>query len=351
MRRKLVVDVVDHLLQVRELLHATRERRLDGLLVEVHLAHARLVALRGRPEQLQRFAQRPRPLHRRAIADGKDGAVAPLDAQVLVRRQTAAVLLRPRRKLVHDLLAQRVELDPGAPHAEPRGDFLDGAGDGVLHHHAILLHLLHLLVQEALDVGSLEKVGGVLGDAAIVRAQDLLLQVDDGDLDVREQTTGVHLRHVLVHHVVQLRRELDARRPGADDDEREQLLEPRLGDVGERRALEPLVHLAAELRGVRDLLKEHGVLLDARDAERVGHRAHRGDEVVVVHVERVPRAVVGILRALERRVLSTAHDLLPHRVDVDAARLVVLVALLRDGPPDGLNDRALLHRARRRAGQ
>ena len=99
-----------------------------------------------------------------------------------------------------------------------------------------------------------------------------------------------------------------------------------------------------------DLLEEHAVLLDARDPERVRDSPDGGDEVVVLDVERVPLARLAfIVEALG--VGGSARDLFRRCVDVDARRLVVLPALLGDGPSDGLDDGSLLDGARGGAGE
>ena len=78
------------------------------------------------------------------------------------------------------------------------------------------------------------------------------------------------------------------------------LLQALLRDVRQRRGCRSARSPRPELVGADNLLEEHGVL-DARDAEGVRDGADGGDEVVVLHLERVPGAGVGVLVALERR--------------------------------------------------
>mmetsp|Transcript_8228 Transcript_8228/g.20797 ORF Transcript_8228/g.20797 Transcript_8228/m.20797 type:complete len:502 (-) Transcript_8228:106-1611(-) len=347
---------------MRELRLAAGQRRLERLLVKVHLAHGVAqqvdLALGGHGEELLSLGHGLGALDGGAVADGPDGAGAALHAQVLVARQRAPVLLGPLGQGVDDLLAQRVQLDARAPHRQPERHLALHARGLVRDDHHALLDLVHLLVEQAVDVGALEEVRGVLRDAPVVRRQDLLLQVHDLDAHKRHQARRVHAADVLVHHVVQLGGELHPRGPGADHHEGEQLLDARVRHVRQRGALEALAHLAPELGRVDDLLEEHAVLRHTGHAEGVGDGAHGGNEVVVRDVERVPWErhevlVVGLVHVLdvERRVRGLARDGLRLGVDGDARRLEVLVPLGGDGAADGLHDGALLHGARGGAGQ
>lgn len=74
-----------------------------------------------------------------------------------------------------------------------------------------------------LDAVALEEAGGILPELAVVRREDVVHELDDADADVVHERR-VQAPHVLGDHVVELRRDLDARRAAADDHKREQLL-------------------------------------------------------------------------------------------------------------------------------
>eukprot|EP00211_Chloroparvula_japonica_P001473 CAMPEP_0119128246 /NCGR_PEP_ID=MMETSP1310-20130426/6477_1 /TAXON_ID=464262 /ORGANISM="Genus nov. species nov., Strain RCC2339" /LENGTH=553 /DNA_ID=CAMNT_0007118567 /DNA_START=45 /DNA_END=1702 /DNA_ORIENTATION=- len=344
---ELVPGAVGQLLEVGELLGAAVEGGDQLLLPDAVLPPQAA-------EQALRVLQGVGPFNGGAVPEGVDGALRPFDAQALVHREGPHVLLRARRQALHDLLAQRVHLHPRAPHAHAEGHAalhargLVGDGDDPVP------HALHRAVEHQRDVGAAEVLGGVLGEAAVIRAQHRVHEVHDLDVHVLHQLRGVQPGHVLLHHVVHLGRQLHARGARPHHQEGEELAHTLGGRAGDDGALEALDDALAHAGGVGRLLEEQAVLLHPGDAERVGHRPHPHHQVVVRQPEGLPRAGGALapgLLGLGRDVGRPAQDRPGARVHRDARRLQVGEAFVGEGPPDALDDGALLHTAHGRPGQ
>ncbi len=129
-----------------------------------------------------------------------------------------------------------------------------------------------------------ERVHRVLRQLLVEHGQHLRRHVVHGDVDEGRQRR-VRLAQVFLDEVVQLRRELDARRPAAHDGEMEQLPPLLVRRDGQGCLLEALQDFHPDVARVSDVAQEVGVFLDPLDPERLGVRADGHHELVVRHVE------------------------------------------------------------------
>mmetsp|Transcript_4661 Transcript_4661/g.13281 ORF Transcript_4661/g.13281 Transcript_4661/m.13281 type:complete len:452 (-) Transcript_4661:713-2068(-) len=261
-------------------------------------------------------------VHDGAVAEGEDVRRAP-HAQPPVREQAAAAAARHRVLVLRRLLlgdavdgvqCERQRPDAGGPDGDAVGD-----GAPVGEQDLPLLHLVdahadddlagHAVVPVALE----RRLGGV-GHVLVEGAEDAARRLHEHDAHVLEQLRVV-ARRVLREEVAQLRGELDARGPRADDHEGERLAPLLVRERRDVRALEDIADGAAQARGVLDLLQERAVLLHALDAEGVRRRADAHHELVVAQLEVLDVAGHALAdHALRRHDLALRIDLRHRRL-------------------------------------
>ena len=171
--------------------------------------------------------------------------------------------------------------------AEARGPHADAELDDVLG-FGLLVHDDSLVRADGQDAATGEDgdaiagelLRGVLADALVVRVEDVVGGLHDGDGDLVGQT-GVQFGHVVLEEIVQLGSELHAGGPTAHDEHGEHLALFLVGHAGEGRRLEKVRQSASDGERVVNLLEEDGVLANAGGAEGVAGGADGDDELVV----------------------------------------------------------------------
>ena len=160
-----------------------------------------------------------------------------------------------------------------------------------------------------LDVNILprEDLTGVLRQAFIEHTQHLRRDVEHRDFH-EFLYLGIQLRHILMHQITELRRELHARRPTSYHREI-QYLPPQCIVGGRQRGdLKALQDPLTYPPRITHILQEERVLSNARRAEGLAIATHRHDELIVAQIEHLPLPLLAalLLRLLARRIILVA---------------------------------------------